>query len=94
MINTMAIAVAVALGPALALYFLLGRPVKWLIGLAVISFGVVRYFWLSPHATEKMAFIGFCWFFVAGLAIVIRALQKQPVPKVEVQGDPGLNPAC
>ena len=25
-------------------------------------------------------------------AIVIRALQKQPVPRVEFQGDPGLNP--
>ena len=30
------------------------------LAVAVISFGVVRYSWLSPHATEKMAFIGDC----------------------------------
>lgn len=94
MINTMMLAVVVPLGPALALYFLLGRPVKWLLGLALASVGVVRSFWLSPHATDRMMFTGLCWFCFAGVVVLVRALRNQPGSRLEAQGDPGLNRAC
>jgi hypothetical protein len=86
----MLLALVVTVGPALGFYLFMGRSLKRLWALALMSVAVIRVCWFNSQASGWMLALGFGWLCLVGLVVWGLALRT---PRPEPHAAQGLNPS-